>query len=560
MAKVKKYLPGAESLGTSFGDKAGAFMGKYGGAISSAAGALAPLLMKKPDPNAKPYKKGTKLLKYGEGSKGLLNSESTFRQGLDYGLTGASFIPAVGYAANLVGSGLDLYDAYNAKTPEDRSVALASAGMGLIPGGRIARAALRATKATKTLAKVAPKVANSVDPSYVNKLVNNKTIKEFRNPEQISNAAKKAAESAKGTFSSLWDKTKGMLSGNSIQPSFKKGTNKININMKSNKSLIKYEDGTKKISRYSKLDTKLGGILPGGVTRAEAKAAKASKKVTPTTNVGPMSDGYKIFPKASTGIGPLASGLVTPSVDAGAPAGPMTDIKTYMDPNNIPRKKESNTPSKVKFKKSNNERAPLGGGYKYYDEMNVDQKRQYREGMASGKDFTVTVGDKQLKYKAANSNQKALSEKRNKEWDVKYRNEQKGKYPTMKTNDKEHTEKYIDDILGRINKERGERLGNVNTTNPKKEEDGNGLGGLFAGLASAGGLGLGYHLLKKRLKRKAPIAGAALEAVDEYVPQIVKKSKNVTESSLKKAQQIFNSLNQKALPAAPQRKLLGSGK
>jgi len=50
--------------GPSFKDKAGAFMGNYGGAITQAAGSLMPLLMKKPDPNAKPYKKGTNLIKY----------------------------------------------------------------------------------------------------------------------------------------------------------------------------------------------------------------------------------------------------------------------------------------------------------------------------------------------------------------------------------------------------------------------------------------------------------------------------------------------------------------
>lgn len=49
------------------------FMGKYGGAISSAASALAPLLMKKPDPNERPYKKGTNLIKYQEGVDNLEN-------------------------------------------------------------------------------------------------------------------------------------------------------------------------------------------------------------------------------------------------------------------------------------------------------------------------------------------------------------------------------------------------------------------------------------------------------------------------------------------------------
>jgi hypothetical protein len=75
MAKVKKYLPGAEALagatGGGFADKAGAFMGNYGGAITSAASSLMPLLMKKPDPNAKPYKKGSKLIKYQAGTDTL---------------------------------------------------------------------------------------------------------------------------------------------------------------------------------------------------------------------------------------------------------------------------------------------------------------------------------------------------------------------------------------------------------------------------------------------------------------------------------------------------------
>jgi hypothetical protein len=72
---IKKYLPGAESLATSFGDKAGAAMGTYGGAIGSAASSLMPLLMKKPDPNAKPYKKGSKLIKYEEGTKKTIVSD-----------------------------------------------------------------------------------------------------------------------------------------------------------------------------------------------------------------------------------------------------------------------------------------------------------------------------------------------------------------------------------------------------------------------------------------------------------------------------------------------------
>lgn len=45
----------------------GGFMGKYGSAITQAAGALMPLLMKKRNPNEKPYRKGTKMIKYQGG-------------------------------------------------------------------------------------------------------------------------------------------------------------------------------------------------------------------------------------------------------------------------------------------------------------------------------------------------------------------------------------------------------------------------------------------------------------------------------------------------------------
>jgi hypothetical protein len=57
--------------GPSFSDKAGAAMGSYGGAITSVAGSLMPLLMKKPKPDDKPYKKGTKLIKYQSGTDTL---------------------------------------------------------------------------------------------------------------------------------------------------------------------------------------------------------------------------------------------------------------------------------------------------------------------------------------------------------------------------------------------------------------------------------------------------------------------------------------------------------
>lgn len=77
-------LPAAGSKGPSFMEKAEGFMGKYGGAISTAAGALAPLLMKKPDPNAKPYKKGTNMIKYQAGTKSLTKEEGKVGKGSEY--------------------------------------------------------------------------------------------------------------------------------------------------------------------------------------------------------------------------------------------------------------------------------------------------------------------------------------------------------------------------------------------------------------------------------------------------------------------------------------------
>lgn len=65
---IKKYQAGAATVLPTYANKAEAFMGKNGTAITQAAGTLMPLLMKKPDPNAKPYKKGSKLIKYQGGT------------------------------------------------------------------------------------------------------------------------------------------------------------------------------------------------------------------------------------------------------------------------------------------------------------------------------------------------------------------------------------------------------------------------------------------------------------------------------------------------------------
>jgi len=80
--KIKKYEAGITAAPLTFKDKAGAFMDKNGGDITQAAGTIMPLLMKKPDANAKPYKKGSKLIKYDEGSdtlKGKNGAPDTLR-------------------------------------------------------------------------------------------------------------------------------------------------------------------------------------------------------------------------------------------------------------------------------------------------------------------------------------------------------------------------------------------------------------------------------------------------------------------------------------------------
>jgi hypothetical protein len=73
-----KQVSIAEQPGFSFKDKAGAFMNKNAGMITQAAGTIMPLLMKKADANARPYKTGTKNLnnnmkrkKYDEGTTNL---------------------------------------------------------------------------------------------------------------------------------------------------------------------------------------------------------------------------------------------------------------------------------------------------------------------------------------------------------------------------------------------------------------------------------------------------------------------------------------------------------
>lgn len=62
------------------------------------------------------------------------------------------------YGLSLAGSAIDLYDAYNAKTPHDRNVQLTEAALGVIPYGRIVKGMKLGTdayKAYKTLKPIA---------------------------------------------------------------------------------------------------------------------------------------------------------------------------------------------------------------------------------------------------------------------------------------------------------------------------------------------------------------------------------------------------------------------
>jgi hypothetical protein len=77
------------------------------------------------------------------------------------------------YGLSLAGSAIDLYDAYNAKTPHDRNVQLTEAALGAIPYGRIVKGmklgtdAYKAYKALKPIAAINSiiDVKDTVDPN-----------------------------------------------------------------------------------------------------------------------------------------------------------------------------------------------------------------------------------------------------------------------------------------------------------------------------------------------------------------------------------------------------------
>jgi hypothetical protein len=93
----------------------------------------------------------------------------------------------------------------------------------------------------------------------------------------------------------------------------------------------KFQDGTKKVTGYNKLDIKLGGILPGGVTRSEAKYKKENDKLI---QEGRKIDLEKSFNSPSA---PASSAVVTaPSFMQQAPVSKTQSTKknmiTYKEP------------------------------------------------------------------------------------------------------------------------------------------------------------------------------------------------------------------------------------
>lgn len=402
-------LPAASSIpsaakGPSFGDKAGAFMGNYGGAITSAASSLMPLLMKKPDPNAKPYKTGTKNLnsnmkkKYDDGVEGISNNPR-FQQMMagDTRKTSTGLTPSPAYGTTtskpavrqkpamsaemskvarlqqkMKAAGYDIkvdgawgketqkiYDAYN----KDKSADASRRGTVNTGQGPVATQ-------PKTNTQSKSNTYNPLDSPVLRGAANDTQVRMKKDQAIVDSRARaRQAEIARNeqslpsntssnrfTFNAS-DRGQGQDMTTAQNEALKRNKLVGDGSTSKNSTRIQFVEGTKKVSAYSKLDSKLGGFLPGGVTRAEAKAAKAARKAIPTTNVGPMASGYKEAPKATTGVGPLAGGLSTPAPDLSKPVGPMTDIKRYMKPDNsLP----AYTPTKKSLKSQYEENK---GGY-----------------------------------------------------------------------------------------------------------------------------------------------------------------------------------------------------
>jgi hypothetical protein len=313
--------------GPSFKNKAGAFMGNYGGSISSLGTSIAMLINanKKQDPTGRPYKTGTKNLntnmkkiKYQEGTMGAKPSFESFMSG-DIRRTSTGLTPTSVYGTTPAKKAVVRQKP--AMTAEMQRVArlqqkMRDAGYNIKVDGawgketqkiydsyikdKAADASRRSTVnmgqgPLATQPKVAPQAkSNTYNPldSPVLRQAANDTQARMSKEQAIVDAKARArqAEIARNSQSlpsatlsnrftfNASDKGQGQdfttAQDNALKQNKLVGTGATSKNSTRVKT---FADGTKKLSGYSKLDSKLGGILPGGVTRAEAKAMKAAK-------------------------------------------------------------------------------------------------------------------------------------------------------------------------------------------------------------------------------------------------------------------------------------------
>jgi len=134
--------------------------------------------------------------------------------------------PPVSYGLSLVGSGIDLYDAYNAETESDRNQQLAEAALGLIPYSKLVKGMKQGTDYYKSIKSLMPlNVLNkAVDAKDV--IDPNMKISSKNNQQQYAEGGLFGKGFTPGSASGIAGMAGGMLSG--IIPTTKKdGTTSI---------------------------------------------------------------------------------------------------------------------------------------------------------------------------------------------------------------------------------------------------------------------------------------------------------------------------------------------
>lgn len=400
----KDYLDKAKP---SFMDKAKDFMkgGDIGGMASSLGGSLAMIINanKKQDPTGKPYKIGTKKLntdmkkkKYDEGSDSLLNTAGPRMTNT----SGENF----GYSLNTNSAKKTTVKQKPAMNAEMQKVArlqqkMKAAGYNIKVDGKWGSQTQKAFESYNPTGGSLPSntrenkfTFNAGDKGKGTDVtaIQDRYVKPMQMPANRNSSTKAAADNTRvagrktpSLQSQRGSSYTGVLPSNNKSNRFTFNTgdrgqgqdfttaqdNALKQNklvgtgekISSNGRINFFKNGTEKVSGYSKLDTKLGGILPGGVTKAEAKAAKNSKNATSEGKFGPMAGGYAGATKATTGVGPLAGGYSKPAPDLSKPVGPMTDIRKYTNADNMPA--SSSTPAASTKKSLKTQYEENKGGY-----------------------------------------------------------------------------------------------------------------------------------------------------------------------------------------------------